>query len=125
MGSYLSKRRESIRKEDCCGGTVISTPSCSPPDSPSRRSESPVQASYIYCGNHLCGSTALFEDLVTWKEARVGNKHVYYFCKDECWKEWLSSPAHLGSWASPISLATTRSPSIEGTSPPDIPMISI
>ena len=126
MGSYFTRKREWVQKQDCCGGTVVSTPSNSRPGSPSQRSVSPPQTSYTYCGNVSCGSLAEKETIHSWKEARIGNKQVYYFCSDECWKEWLSSPAHLGSWSSPLSFSTITPPSIEGTSPPaDIPMLYI
>ncbi len=126
MGSYLSRKREWAQNQDCCGGTVISTPPNSRPCSPSQRSESPEQPLYIYCGNVTCSSLATKETIHLWKEARIGPKQLFYFCSDDCWKEWLSSPAHLGSWSSPLSFATVTPPSVEGTSPPaDMPMISI
>ena len=124
MGSYLSRKQ--IEQQECCGSTVISTPSNSRPHSPSQRSESPPLPITIYCGNINCGLIATVEEVQSWKEARIGTKKIFYFCTDDCWKEWLDLPSHLGSWSSPLSFATITPPSEEETLSNDpIPLLTI
>lgn len=113
MGSYLTRKQKWAEQQECCGSTVISTPPNSRPPSPSQRSESPPLPITIYCGNVNCGLIATVEEVQTWKEARIGTKKIFYFCTDDCWKEWLELPSHMGSWSSPLSFATMTPPSKE------------
>jgi hypothetical protein len=120
MGSYLSRKQ--IEQQECCGSTDISTPPNSRPPSPSQRSESPPLPIVIYCGNVNCGLIATAEEVQTWKEARIGTKKIFYFCTDDCWKEWLSLPSYLGSWSSPLSFATVTTDTLPKN---NIPMLTI
>jgi len=53
-----------------------------PPSPPSPRS-----MEFCYdCGNYLCVNTT--KDISNWKLVTKKTRN-YYFCKDECWEEWL------------------------------------
>lgn len=67
--NYLFNRTEYVRIE--------------PPSTPT----SPRSLEFCYdCGNYLCVNTT--KDISDWKLVKKKIRN-YYFCKDECWEEWL------------------------------------
>ena len=48
---------------------------------------SPRSFEFCYdCGNYLCVNTT--KNISNWKRVKKKSRN-YYFCKEECWEEWL------------------------------------
>ena len=41
------------------------------------------------------------KDVRKWKHVKYG-KNRYYFCSEDCWKEWLTNPSQFGAYSPPI-----------------------
>jgi hypothetical protein len=54
---------------------------------PTERPSSPPSLEFCYdCANYLCVNTT--KDISSWKLVQK-KKRQFYFCKHECWEEWL------------------------------------
>jgi len=63
------------------------------PKSPSPFSEEKL---VFDCCNLCCLECT--DNVTKWKHAKYNEKR-YYFCSEDCWKEWLSCPSQMGIYS--------------------------
>ena len=75
-----------------------------PPAPSIKRPETPEQPyntkKRIDCRNFACIQDTA--DVSTWKKVQY-NKHLFYFCSEDCWNQWLREPATMGCWSPTFS----------------------